>query len=120
MNPDSSTGDDGFTGNFYRACWDIIKEDLCAFIMDFFKGAYIPQEVSATTLILIPKTNEPRQLGDFMPISLRNFSGNIISTILAIHLAKLLPKLVDEEQAGFVQGRLISTHIFRTQELVRI
>lgn len=120
MNPASSPGGDGFTGYFYRACWDVIKVDICAFIIDFFKGAYIPQEVGSITLVPIRETNEPRQLGDFRPISLGNFSRKIISKILAIRLAKLLPKLVDEEQAGFVQGRLISTHISLAQELVRV
>lgn len=48
-----------------------------------------------------------------------NFSGKIISKILAIRLARLLPKIVDEEQAGFVQGRNISTHVVLAQELIR-
>lgn len=38
-------------------------------------GVYISPEVIATTLILILKTNEPRQLGYFRPISLGNFLG---------------------------------------------
>lgn len=33
-------------------------------------------------------------------------------------MAKLLPKIVDEEQAGFVQGRDISPPIAIAQELV--
>lgn len=79
MSPSSSPGIDGFTGYFYSACWDIIHADMYRFIVDFFKGAYIPKEVSATTLILIPKIPCARTLGDFRPISLRNFSGKIIS-----------------------------------------
>lgn len=104
MNPASSPGNDGFTGYFYNSCWEIIQDDLCAFILDYFKGAYIPDEISATTLILIPKVPAARQLGDFRPISLGNFSGKIISKILAVRMATLLPKIVDEEQAGFIQG----------------
>lgn len=38
MNPASSPGNDGFTGYFSRACWDILQGDLCHFIMDFFTG----------------------------------------------------------------------------------
>lgn len=55
MNLASSLGSDGVTGFFYTACWDIIQRDLCAFVLDYFKGAYIPDEISAKTLILLPK-----------------------------------------------------------------
>lgn len=57
MHPASAPGSDGFTGNFYVACWDIIQSDLCTFVVDFFKGSYIPKEIAATTLILIPKVH---------------------------------------------------------------
>lgn len=62
---------------------------------------------------------EPRQKGDFRPISLGNFSAKIISKILATRLAKIIPKIVDKEQASFVQGRNIATHCALAQELVR-
>lgn len=63
LNPTSSPGNDGYTGHVYRACWKIIQEDVYAFILDFFKGAYILSEISLTTLVLIPKTHARRQLG---------------------------------------------------------
>lgn len=66
-------------------------------MIDFFKGVYLPRDISATTLVLILKTHNAPHVGDFYPISLGNFSGKIISKILAFRLAKLLPQLVDEE-----------------------
>lgn len=80
------------------------------FVIDFFKGAYIPKEISATTLMFIPKIQEARHLGDYCPISLVNF---------ATHLPMLLLGIINEEQAGFVQGRHIATYIALAQELVR-
>lgn len=119
MNAYSALGNDGYTGHFYIACWDIIKSDVCAFVQDFFLGSYVPKEISSTTLILLPKVEHVRSMGDFRPISLGNFNGKIISKILAIRLAILLPHIVDEEQAGFIKGRTISTHIVLAQELIR-
>lgn len=81
-------------------------------VIDFFKGAYLPRDISATTLVLIPKTQNAPHIGDFCPISLGNFSRKIISKILAFRLAKLLMQLLDEEQMGFVQGRSTSTILF--------
>lgn len=56
---------------------------------------------------------------DFRPISLQNFSEKIISKILAIRIARLHPKIIDRELAGFVRGRLIHTHTTMAQELTR-
>lgn len=88
-------------------------------VSDYFKGADILDEVSSMTLILLPKVLVARRLRDFRPVSLRNFSRKIISKILASRMAKLLPKIIDEEQAGFVQGSMINTHIVIAQELNR-
>lgn len=38
---------------------------------------------------------------------------------MATSLAKLLPAMIDEEQAGFVHGRHISTHITLAQEQIK-
>lgn len=83
MNPESSPGNDGFTGYFYLACWDIIKADLNAFMVEFFQGSYLHRGISDTMLILLPKKEHANQIRDFRPISLGNFSGKIISKILA-------------------------------------
>lgn len=92
---------------------------MCAFIRDYFHGAYVPRERALTTLILIPKTQEANQLKDFRPISLCNFSGKIISKILAIRLARLLPKIVDEEHTCVIQAetsQLTSSWLKRLSE----
>lgn len=52
-------------------------------------------------------------------ISLGTFSRKIIYRVLATRLANLLPRLVDEEQAGFVKWRNIATNITLAQELLR-
>lgn len=87
--------------------------------MDFFKGSYIPKEIAATTLVLIPKVHEARQLDDYRPINLGSYCGKIISKIVAIRLAKVLPAIIDDEQAGFIHGRHISTHTALAQEHIR-
>lgn len=88
-------------------------------IADFFKRCYLHNQISDTTLILIPKKDEAHSMGDFRPISLCNFSAKLIYKILATRLARLLPDLVDEEQAGFIHERSIYSHIVLAQELIR-
>lgn len=68
---------------------------------------------------MIPKNHEARLLSEYRPISICNFAGNIISKLLANRLSILLPRLILEEQAGFVCGRNIARHIVMAQEMVR-
>lgn len=107
MNHSTSPRKDGFTGHFYLSCWALIQEGLCAFIGEFFQGPIFVRKLI-------------RLLGDLRPISLNKFFGKTISKILAMRLAKLLPMLIDEEHASFVQkGCNIATHIVLAQELIR-
>lgn len=110
---------DGFTGYFYRSCWDIFQGDSYGLVINFFKGTYLPRDISATTLVLILKTQNAPHVGDFCPITLGNFSGKIISKIFSFTLAKLLSQLVYEEQTGFVRGGSTSTHIVLAHELIQ-
>lgn len=52
-------------------------------------------------------------------ISLVNFSGKIISKILATRLSKILPDIIDDEHARFIQVRHILTYIALAQGLVQ-
>lgn len=44
-----------------------------------WRGPYIPKDISATVLILLPQVSHARQLGDYRPIILGNFSIKDIS-----------------------------------------
>jgi len=36
MPPDKAPGPDGFTGAFFKACWDIIKDDVTAAVNSLY------------------------------------------------------------------------------------
>lgn len=42
MSGDSAPGLDGFSGSFYQAFWDIIKDDLLEATEHFKKRGYVP------------------------------------------------------------------------------
>lgn len=102
LPPDSAPGPDGFTGHFFRGCWEIVREDIMEMVTGFFLGDHLNRAIKSTLLILIPKADVPAGYGDFRPISLCSFVSKIVSKLLANRFASILPQVIDEEQYGFV------------------
>ncbi|VFQ82903.1 unnamed protein product [Cuscuta campestris] len=118
LNPDSAPGPDGFNGKFFRSCWHIINKDVISATHEFFLGVPVPTSYGSTFLSLIPKINDPRQFGDYRPISLSTFMSKINTKILANRLQKLLPKVISAEQTGFQTHKGIEEQILLTEEMV--
>ncbi|XP_059277530.1 uncharacterized protein LOC132031564 [Lycium ferocissimum] len=119
LDPDSAPGPDGFNGRFYQATWDVIKEDVHNMVKDFFRGGKLTKFFTHTCLILLPKVESPSNFSQMRPISLSNFSNKIISKIISNRLTNLLPKLISQNQTGFIKCRLITENVLLTQELVQ-
>ncbi|KAG6466433.1 hypothetical protein ZIOFF_075771 [Zingiber officinale] len=117
MCQDSAAGPDGFSVAFYRACWEIVGEDVLQAVLDFFRGAELPRGMASTTIVLIPKVDSAQRWRDFRPISLCNVSYKIISKLMAQRMASVLGKVISPAQSDFVPGRLISDNILMAQEL---
>ncbi|XP_060170402.1 uncharacterized protein LOC132601318 [Lycium barbarum] len=118
IDPNSAAGLDGYNGHFYHATWNIIQLEVCNFVKAFFTGTFLTKYYTHTNLVLIPKVPSPTTLDQLRPISLCNVSNKIISKILSTRIATLLPKLISDNQSGFVKGRLITENILLTQEIV--
>ena len=55
MEKDKAPGPDGFTTNFFHACWDWLKEEIWALVEDSRKSGNILRALNSTFLTLIPK-----------------------------------------------------------------
>lgn len=78
----------------------------------------IPPGWNHTQLSLLPKIQNPTQMGDMRPISLCSIQYKIISKILCDRLKCILPAIISDTQGTFVQGRLISDNIVVAHEFV--
>ncbi|XP_015166052.1 uncharacterized protein [Solanum tuberosum] len=101
VNLDSAAGPDGYNGLFFQNAWEIIKLDVCNYVHSFFNGAEL--------------IKAPSDFSQFRRISLANVTNKIISKILAKRIAELLPRIISENQAGFVKGRLITENVVLAQ-----
>ncbi|CAH9069343.1 unnamed protein product [Cuscuta epithymum] len=118
LNQNGAPGPDGFNGKFFKKCWHIVGPDVVKAVQEFFIGIPPPRGFSSSLIVLIPKTEVPSTFSEFRPICLSNFNNKICTKVLASRLVKVLPKLISEEQAGFVKGRDISDQILIAQEMV--
>jgi len=105
MPSDRAPGPDGYTGRFYKACWQVIRADLMAAIITVQQGqARRLGLLNAAYITLIPKKNDAVAAKDFRPISLVHSFGKLLTKILANRLAPLLDSLVSSNQSAFVRG----------------
>lgn len=103
LNVDSACGHDGFTICFYQTCWDIVGLDIVQIVHAFFEGHSLPKSITHTNLVLIPKKDIIQSFSDLRPISLSNFLNKIISRLVHDIIERYLPKLISQNQSGFVK-----------------
>ena len=84
---------------FYQSCWEIIKDDLCQAVQEFFQGVAQPKGFTSTSIILIPKKYGAVHWRDF---SLCNISLKILSKILANHINVVLSLPVEPYQMRII------------------
>ncbi|VFQ73495.1 unnamed protein product [Cuscuta campestris] len=118
MDPNSSPGPDGFNINFFKQCWDIIKDDLTSACQEVFLGIPLPKAASSSNICLLPKTDNAMRLNDFRLVCLSTVASTIASKCIANRLGKLLHLIISEEQGAYVPGREIMDQILITKELV--
>lgn len=99
-------------------CWNIIGMDLLQVVIAFFCGYAMPKYFSHTCLVLLPKVSHPNKLSEYSPINLSNFTNKVISKLLYLRLAPILPTLISSNQSGFVRGRNIVESIMLAQEII--
>ena len=98
-------GLDGFTVEFFKYCWEVVKHAIYGVVEDSRRSASILKALNSTMITLIPKENEATTLDNYRPIALCNVVYKIISKVIANRLKPLLPTLISQEQAVFIEGR---------------
>ena len=112
MNNNRSPGSDGFSTEFFKFFW----KDLKFFVVESLNYGFKVGELSVTQkqgiITCLPKDKKPRHfLKNWRPISLLNTVYKIGSGVIANRLKKVLNKLIDLDQTGFISGRYIGDNI---------
>ncbi|GJU26065.1 hypothetical protein Tco_1164686 [Tanacetum coccineum] len=58
---DKAPGPDGFTSVFFKKSWDIVGQDICKVVRDFFHNGKLLKEINHTFIALILKVTTPQK-----------------------------------------------------------
>lgn len=114
---DKSPGTDGFTAEFYRSAWGIIKHDVLR-AFDYFYETNRGQlhRLNGALITLLPKKRDAKSPADYRPISLIHSFAKLAAKVLANRLAPSMHQLVDINQSAFIKNRSIHDN-FKLVEL---
>ncbi|GKA23866.1 RNA-directed DNA polymerase, eukaryota, reverse transcriptase zinc-binding domain protein [Tanacetum coccineum] len=119
IDDNKAHGPDGFSSHFFKASWNIVGDELCNAVKDFFKNGKLLKEVNSTVISLMPKIPTPRVVSYYRPIACCNVVYKIISKVIVNRIKSCLGDLVDQNQSAFIPNRNISDNILLSQELIR-
>ena len=108
MDSDKTPGTDGLPAEFYKLFWN----DISTFLLSALNFGYESGCLSITQrrgiIKLIPKKDaEPFYIKNWRPITLLNTDYKIAAKAIANRFKTVLPKLINNDQTGFMKGRFI-------------
>ena len=118
LKNNKAPGSDGLTAEFYKAFWYDVKDLLITSINEGF----VKKELSFTQkrgiITLLYKKGDKTNLNNWRPISLLNYDYKICTAVLAVRLQKVIGKLINTEQTGYVKGRFIGQNIRLIEDVI--
>jgi hypothetical protein len=111
-------GPDGLHAVFYKKNWNMCGEEITHEVLQALDTGIIPSGWNDTTVVLIPKVDDPELVTQYRPISLCNIIYKIISKMLAFRLKGILPDIISPMQSAFVPGRLITDNVLVAYESI--
>ena len=112
MDREKTSGTDGLPAEFYKIFW----KDLSPLLMSALNYSYDEGSLSITQrrgiIKLIPKKDaEPHLIKNWRPLTLLNCDYKIAAKAIANRIKSVIPKLINNDQTGFLKGRFIGENI---------
>ena len=113
-------------GNDFANLWDrvnILLPDIKDILFDSYISSFEHGKLSSGQRIgflsLIPKKDKDlRYLKSWRPVSLLATDYKILAKTLAIRLQKIIKKLINPDQVGYIKGRYISQNVRTIEDIM--
>ena len=114
-----SPGSDGLPIEFYCTFWDSLKNYMLKFVHHSFVTGNLPLTCRQGIITLLPKKDKNRSLlKNWRPLSLLNCDYKCIAKIIAFRIKTILPKIINNDQTGFMKGRFIGENIVKLLDIM--
>ena len=118
---EKTPGSDGFTAEFFKFFWIDLGDFIYRSFLQSYKKGELSQSQKLGIISILPKGNKPREfLKNWRPISLLNVTYKILSGIIANRIKSILPKIIHENQKGFMAGRYIGENTRLLYDVIHI
>ncbi|KAL2237429.1 UNVERIFIED_CONTAM: hypothetical protein Sindi_0934600, partial [Sesamum indicum] len=117
INDNKAPGPDGYSSCFFKKAWNVVGDQVCSAVLDFFRNGRMLRQLNHTVIALVPKSEHSSSVADYRPISCCNVIYKAITKIISDRLAPALEHLIDHCQSAFIGGRNITDNIFLAQEM---
>ena len=119
MKSNKSPGSDGFSVEFFK----FFFVDIGHFLVRSVNHGFIVGNLSVTQkqgiITCIPKDGKDKRfIKNWRPISLLNVAYKITSACIANRIKTMLPKLIHNDQKGFMSGRYIGENIRLVYDII--
>ena len=109
---EKSPGTDGLQAEFYKHFWKELHADMTRSFNFAYDNGSLSISQRRGIITLIPKPNKDTALLDNLrPISLLNTDFKILTKAIAKRLEKVLPKVINSDQIGYIKNRYIGENI---------
>lgn len=102
-----SPGEDGITAEFYKWSKDIMTNDLLQVYNSFFETGKIPKEITRGVIVCLSKSNRPKTVSDYRPLTLLNTDYKIYARVLANRIKMTMRDIISDTQYSAAPGRNI-------------
>ena len=115
----SAPGSSGFNYSFYKFFWRDLKTFITRCANYSYETGSLPTSQRYGLISVIPKGKKDQELlSNWRPLTLLNCVYKIISGAIANRINSILPKIIDQDQSGFVRGRFIGDSIRTTFDVM--
>jgi hypothetical protein len=96
----------------------MLGEELTDEVLHAVNNGTIPEGWNDTTIVMIPKVDNPDKVAQCRPISLCIVVYKVISKLLSNRLKVILPDIISHHQSAFVPSRMITDNILLAYECI--
>jgi hypothetical protein len=93
MEVNTGPGPDHIPIEFYQACWEGVKTDLCNLFSELWENKLDLGRLNYGVITLIPKLKEATMIKQYRPICLLNVSFKIITKALMLRVEDCLGRI---------------------------